>query len=552
MPSSNALSTTSSPRRGALRAHRAVAEALEELCGERPDARVGELAYHWMHATQAQIATKAIDYSQQAGDHALAQLAPEEAARWYHDALDLCERAPECGTGTRAALLARLGDAQRQSGDPDHRDTLLRAARLAADVNDTDTLVRAALANNRGFMSLIGAVDDERVDVLRLAIDRLGNNDTARRAQLLATLCSELAFAAEGFEERLALAEEAVVVARQSGDPIVLADVVVRIFSSISAPETRELRAAWITEACLLVDDLHPTQQFLAFVYRAIAALDSGDGRTWREALAVAQSVAQHTGQPSHRWQILFGCVVDEIVGGDLVAAERTAGDALAAGLDLYPHDAIIVYGAAMLVIGLFQTRGPEMLPLVEELRHTNPGFVVFDAVASANAAESGDIERATRILDAAVTNGLAVPRDAAWLITNWIWALAAADTQHRPAAEILFSRLTSWADHHATNGFVYTGSIAHILAMLAVVLGRPADANAYFAQALEAHTNAGARAFIVWTKALWGRFLIDQSNPDDRLRGQMLVGEALSVAASDGYPLIERAARASDDNKPA
>ena len=50
------------------RAHRAVAEALEELCGDEPGARVGELARHWCNATQPIDLTRAISYAQRAGD----------------------------------------------------------------------------------------------------------------------------------------------------------------------------------------------------------------------------------------------------------------------------------------------------------------------------------------------------------------------------------------------------------------------------------------------------------------------------------------------------
>jgi len=42
------------------RAHRQAAEALEELCGDEPGARVGELARHWLAATQPIDLTKAI------------------------------------------------------------------------------------------------------------------------------------------------------------------------------------------------------------------------------------------------------------------------------------------------------------------------------------------------------------------------------------------------------------------------------------------------------------------------------------------------------------
>ena len=38
------------------RAHRRVAEALEELCGDHPGARVGELARHWSNATDLGVA----------------------------------------------------------------------------------------------------------------------------------------------------------------------------------------------------------------------------------------------------------------------------------------------------------------------------------------------------------------------------------------------------------------------------------------------------------------------------------------------------------------
>ena len=138
-------------RRG--RTHRRVAEALEELCGDDPAERIGELAYHWARATPPD-AGKAIAYAQRAGDRALAQLAPDEALRWYRDALDLLDRASVDDPHRRAALLLGLGDAQRQTGDPAHRETLLAAGRLADDIDAVDLLVRAALRNNRGWNSV--------------------------------------------------------------------------------------------------------------------------------------------------------------------------------------------------------------------------------------------------------------------------------------------------------------------------------------------------------------------------------------------------------------
>lgn len=60
--------------------HRLLAEALEELCGDRPGSRISELARHWGSTSRATDAGKAIKYTQQAGDAALSALARGRAA----------------------------------------------------------------------------------------------------------------------------------------------------------------------------------------------------------------------------------------------------------------------------------------------------------------------------------------------------------------------------------------------------------------------------------------------------------------------------------------
>ena len=103
------------------RAHRQVAEALEELCGDRPGVRIGELARHWFSATQPIDLDKAIRYSREAGDAALAALAPG-------DALQVLRASPRAGgPGARNRSAARdrsrhrsgnFATADRRSGLP--------------------------------------------------------------------------------------------------------------------------------------------------------------------------------------------------------------------------------------------------------------------------------------------------------------------------------------------------------------------------------------------------------------------------------------------------
>ena len=102
---------------------------------------MGELAYHWAKATQPQELNKAIEYALLAGDRANQQLAPDEAVRWYDESLELLQRQDPTNVNRRASLLVSLGDAQRQIGNPDYRETLLQAAHLASGAGDTPTLV---------------------------------------------------------------------------------------------------------------------------------------------------------------------------------------------------------------------------------------------------------------------------------------------------------------------------------------------------------------------------------------------------------------------------
>ncbi len=174
------------------RLHRRVGEALEQAPGDLGD-RVSELARHWYQATQPAEIEKAFDYALLAGDRAQEQLAPDEAVRWYTQALDLADRVVDADA-QRTECLVRLGTAQRLDGAPEYRETLLEAARLAEERGDADRLTRAALANFRGFFSRVGGVDPDRIRVLEAALAAAGAGSNALRARLLARLATESTF----------------------------------------------------------------------------------------------------------------------------------------------------------------------------------------------------------------------------------------------------------------------------------------------------------------------------------------------------------------------
>ena len=525
------------------RAHRAVAEAIEDQCGEEFTARVGELAYHWAHATQPQELHKAIDYARLAGDRALHQLAPDEAARWYADALQMLERHDQADDRKRAALLVGLGSAQRQVGDPNHRDVLLEAARLAERAGDTETLVRAAMANNRGFHSSTGSGDEERVEVLRTALDRLGEVDTPERARLLATLSVETLHFLQ-FDERLELAQAAVACARRVGDPTTLADVLVRSYEAISMPETLELRLKWADEACDLVAHEQHFLRWLIHGVRTIVALEAADFTKMRESLLIFDEESARIGQPLCQWVNGIYKSWQHLLLGNLAEAERFADEALNFGIESGQPDAVFLYGAQIFDIRFGQARLGEMLPLVELQANDLPGPTVFWALQCLAAGESGDYEKTRQLLDRDLSSDFQVYKGATWLTAHVAWAIAAARCGHIEAAQPLYRRLVTWHHHIATISItVALGCVARTLGLLADLLEDFDASEDWFKEAIAIDQSLESPIHIAWTRAAWANMLVRRDRPGDRANARALAREALDQAHHYGMPRVEREA---------
>ena len=232
-----------------------VAEALEEQCGDEPGERLGELAGHWAAAVVSGDTAKAIHYARRAAERALQQLAPDEAVRWYRQALELDDQAPGGERFERCELLIGLGEAQRQVGNPEFRQTLLDAAHLAQELDDADRLYRAVLANSRGWTSQVGAVDSERVEALEDAAEALPDDDP-RRAQVLALLGQELHYSGDPARCRR-LAAEAVEIARAAGDPVALANTLFIACWAIWVPDMLQERRRLTDELLELAQGLN-------------------------------------------------------------------------------------------------------------------------------------------------------------------------------------------------------------------------------------------------------------------------------------------------------
>ncbi len=258
--------------------HRQVAEGLEGLCGDDPGERSEELALHWLRTTTPQMPLKAVRHSIRAGERALTALAPAEALSWFERAIEVIDQTPDPDPGLHCDALIGLGDAQRQLGNPDYSETLLEASDLARELTDGRRMARAAEANTRGFSSVVGQVDQRRVEALEAALELC--EEDKQRASLLSLLAVELSYAAE-LDRRLSLSAEAVKLARESGDRHALAWALARRQIAIAAPQTLTERLAEAEEVVALAEELDdPMLRYWASVWQGLPALDVGDFET--------------------------------------------------------------------------------------------------------------------------------------------------------------------------------------------------------------------------------------------------------------------------------
>jgi class 3 adenylate cyclase/tetratricopeptide (TPR) repeat protein len=521
------------------RAHRAVAEALEELTGGDPGPRVGELAYHWAHASRHGDNAKAVAYAGEAGARALAVLAPAEAVRWYTQAIDLL--GDEGGAdATRAELLVGLGDAQRQAGLSAFRETLLHAAALAERLGDVHLLARAALTNNRGWQSRIGEADQERLTALRHALDGIDAEETATRARLLTLTATEQIYTTT-LEHRLAIVTEAVGLARSSGDRGALADSLLRAVQAVVAPATLSTRLAWLQEAAVLAEESgDPFQRFLTCHLLSRCDLESADRNGFEAQLATKGTILEELPHAGLRWTHAYDLAVQSLLAGDLAEAEQRATDALNFGLETEESDAFTIYGSQLLNIRVRQGRIAELISLIEQTVAAMPGQPVYQAVLAMAYADGGDLARCGRLLDAAHEEGFAIPPDNSWSSALYCWADAAVRTGDGAAAMVLHDRLAPFGDHLVTTHVTVDPVIAHTLGRLEHVLGRYDEAAESFGRALELHERLRCPPFVATTEVAWAQLLTDRDGGGDRHQARAMAERARQTAVTRGYAGIE------------
>ncbi len=513
--------------------HLRVGEALEGSA--RSGRALADLAHHFAAATPFGGAGRGVEYNVLAARAASAGLAFDEAAARLRTALDL----GITGLRERADVLLELGDASHRGGKAGAAlEAFTAAADIARELGDAPLLARAAI----GFEEACwrpGMADQGAVELLEQAAAALGDDNSELRVGLLAGLARALDFQG-GFERGAVVRSSALAMAREIGDRVGLAAVLMRSYWSLGASTLEEI-LDMLTEARDLGDELGNTEiRAEAMAWRAptfVALCDLGSAR--REVTALRET-AEQTAQPfmlhvaGHYGSALALC------DGQLAEAELLALRSHEWSRLLTGRDASGVYGIQTFSVRREQGRLAELAPLLRVLAGGDSGGGPWRPGFVAVLAELGMEAEARRELAQVAAEGLDAYRQTLWLTSLTYLTDACAALGDEATAALVYPELEPLGGSNVMIGHLVScyGAVDRYLGMLAATLGDRARAVEHFERAMELNRRMGAVTWLAHTAYEYGRFLLGRGRGDREQAGALL-GEAASLAGRIGMPAL-------------
>jgi DNA-binding SARP family transcriptional activator/tetratricopeptide (TPR) repeat protein len=510
--------------------HGLAAGALEQNVDELPAEVVVQLA---RHCALADRPAEARQWSIRAGDHALENLAPAEAAQHYRVALDLAIALDRPET-ERSDLLVRLGDAQHRAGDSAAFETLQEGARLARRSGAHEVLVRATFAYDRGFM-LLDSRAPEYLAMVEAALAVTDSGDTATFARLRALLAQCLIYTPDA-ARRVAAAHEALDLATEVGDPTLFVQTARAALFGLWAPGRRELRTRVAAEAIRAAESVgDPRLAFGAHQSAYLVAVESADHAVAARSLAHLRTAARSLAEPGLRWTVGIYDTFETMMAGRLEEAEALAGANLDLGMQIGETDAFTFFASQVFVIGTFAGRHDELLPLVEQAARDSPGAVFKLSYAIVCAAVGREDVAREILAEGAATRFSEIAVDNIWMTSVLGYAVLAIELGDDAAAAQLLPVIEPFVADVAFNGVTSQGPVAAYAGKLASLLGQHELAEQHLLTALDIATAFGwtyHRATTLF--ALAQNRYRERDTLDDA--GRAWLGEASALCRDHGF----------------
>ncbi len=486
--------------------HRSVAAVLE-----RTDAEPAVIAAHLLAAEEGTGGRDAAAWSVRAGDRAVTTLAWEEAAGHYERALDALPRdsgadvradglAGGSVADVRADGLAGLGRARLLAGDVIGAGRAFdELATLGRGLGSAPLLARAALgfsADLSGFE--VRLFDQHQIDLLEEAALALrGRSAPGMRAMVLARLSVALSLVAPGSRRR-ELAEEAVALAREAGEPVVLGRALAAHCDVIAGPADVARREAEASEIIAIATaEGDGPLEMLGRRLRYVARLEQGDIVGVEEDTGAFTRRAEALGNPLYSWFVPLWKAQLAIVAGDLEPAERGIDEAEALGRSAGSLNGPILAQVLRLLLAWQRGANARVVADVDAIARDTPELAVHFSAIGSFAWAYVCAERpadAVSLLDRAAAVGLdTLAVDAEWL-ANMVNVVRAAAAVGHPILPDALARIEPHAELVAFEGIgagLY-GSVGRFVAIGCRALGRHDDAVRHARRALARNRGFG------------------------------------------------------------
>jgi hypothetical protein len=532
--------------------HRRVGESIEHQYGGGLASHVAELARHFAEAAAAGEAAKALACARQAAERAMDLHAYEEAAVQYRRALQTLRFAgPD--EPVRCDLLLRLGAALARAGRyREAEESCLEAAELSRRLGSSELLARAALVFGARELGE-GTVNRRLVALLREALDAVPASDSSVRARLLARLSLELTFSDET-EPAEPISRAAVELGRRLGDAAALAGALRARWMAVWGPDGLEERAALAQELLRLARETGDQElELTGRSRRATSALQSGDIRVVEPDVVACARLAEELRLPAHRWMASTMRAMLALLQGSLGEAEALAGQARF----LQSDRPTTAYAYNDLIEALRWTQGrlQELRPVWQEQTARTPWFVWPKLWLAMTDADLGDEAAARRSLQHLADELIGRPRDGRWPPAMAVAALAAERLREPVPADRLYRALLPYRTQVIVvampHPVVCLGSASFYLGLLATVTTSWPEAADHFEAAIAAHQRLGARPLLARTRCEYARMLLARGRATDRRRAAELLDQALATAGTLGLTALAGEIRALRPGEP-
>ena len=510
--------------------HGRLGAAIESLHRQDLEPHVARLAHHFGAAARGgEDATKAVEYGLRAGEAAIRQLAFEKAELELERALGSLDLVEGETVALRCRIELAIADARRGSGEVEAMtDSFRRAIDLARDVSAdafADAVLRLAAVRHESFF-----VDQLLVGLLEEAIERLPATPSALRARCLGRLGATLHLDPTAADRRIALADEAIAMARSLGDRSTLAWVLMNWIIASLGPDNLEKRLAVAGEVMRIADAAGDDVATLeAQTWRIHDLLELGDIEAVDLAIRTFTRLADRLKQPIFLWHVATWRVMRALLEGRLGDAETLLDEALAAGQRAQQQSALMRYGEGLLMLRYEQGRLRELEGLVRMAADQARDVKTWRIVIAGMHLKNERLCEAQAELDAIAAEDFAdLPRDANWLFGVVSLADLTCELGDVRRARLVHDLLLPFAGRMAATrpAVSFAGSISHFLGRLASVLGEDAAAEAHFERALREHRQLGSAPWVARTRTEYARLLLGRDDP-------AALGRALALATA-------------------